>query len=83
MDCSSPDSSVHGTLQAGILEWAAPPPVDLPDSGIEPASPAWVGGFFTTEPPGKLHMRFLHFLLALREHKLRTLPMAFYGETFS
>ena len=30
-----------------------PPPVDLPDAGIEPASPvssALAGGFFTTEP---------------------------------
>ena len=26
---------------------------DLPDSGIEPAFPALVGRFFTTEPPGK------------------------------
>ena len=26
---------------------------DLPDSGIEPESPALAGGFFTTEPPGK------------------------------
>ena len=26
---------------------------DLPDSGIEPASPALAGRFFTTEPPGK------------------------------
>ena len=26
---------------------------DLPDRGIEPASPALAGGFFTTEPPGK------------------------------
>ena len=25
---------------------------DLPGSGIEPASPALAGGFFTTEPPG-------------------------------
>ena len=30
-----------------------PPPVDLPDPGIEPVSPALAGGFFTTEPPGK------------------------------
>ena len=32
-----------------------PPPGDLPDSGMEPgslASPALVGGFLTTEPPG-------------------------------
>ena len=26
------------------------PPGDLPDPGIEPASPALAGGFFTTEP---------------------------------
>ena len=29
------------------------PPGDLPDPGIEPASPALTGGFYTTEPPGK------------------------------
>ena len=32
-----------------------PPPGDLPDPGIEPmspASPALIGGFFTTESPG-------------------------------
>ena len=27
---------------------------DLPGSGIEPVSPTLAGGFFTTEPPGKL-----------------------------
>ena len=33
-----------------------PPPGYLPNSGIDPvspASPALAGGFFTTEPPGK------------------------------
>ena len=30
-----------------------PPPGDLPDPGIKPASPTLVGGFFTTVPPGK------------------------------
>ena len=44
MDYSPPDSSVHGILQARILEWVAMPyPGDLPDPGIEPeslASPA-------------------------------------------
>ena len=29
------------------------PPEDLPDPGMEPASPALAGRFFTTEPPGK------------------------------
>ena len=31
-----------------------PPPGDLPEPGIEPASSALAGKFFTTEPPGKL-----------------------------
>ena len=30
-----------------------PSPGDLPKPGIEPASPASAGGFFTTTPPGK------------------------------
>ena len=30
-----------------------PPPGDLPDPGIKPASPALAGRLFTTEPPGK------------------------------
>ena len=30
-----------------------PTPGDLPNTGIEPVSPALAGGFFTTEPPGK------------------------------
>ena len=54
MDCSPPGSSVHGILQARILEWAArildPPPGDLPDPGIEPEfleSSALAGRFFT------------------------------------
>ena len=44
-----------GTVQARILEWVAmpSPPGDLPNPGIEPASPTSAGGFFTTEPPGK------------------------------
>ena len=39
MDCSSPGSSVHGILQARILEWVFPFPNDLPNPGIEPWSP--------------------------------------------
>ena len=30
-----------------------PPSGDLPDPGMEPASPVLASGFFTTEPPGK------------------------------
>ena len=52
MDCSPPGSSVHGSLQARTLSGLpCPPPGDLPNPGIEPASlksPALSGGFFTT-----------------------------------
>ena len=36
-----------------------PSPGDLPNPGIEPASPALAGGFFTTEPPGKPRLKSL------------------------
>ena len=41
-----------------------PPPGDIPDPGIKPASHALAGRFFTTEPPGKpcLCPNFLLFL---------------------
>ena len=53
MDCSSlGGSSVHGILQARVLEQVAmPPPGDLSDPGIKPASlrfPPSAGRFFTT-----------------------------------
>ena len=52
MDCSAPGSSVHGILQARILEgFHALHQVNLPDPGIEPmslASPALASGFFAT-----------------------------------
>ena len=54
MDCSPPGSSVHGILQVKIVEQVAFPHLwDLPDPGIEPASPSLAGSFFTPEPPGK------------------------------
>ena len=41
MDCSPPGSSIHGILQARILECIAiSSPGDLPHPGIEPRSPA-------------------------------------------
>jgi len=57
MDSSPPGSSVLGILQARILEKVAISfSRGLPHPGTEltlPASPALVGGFFITEPPGK------------------------------
>ena len=41
VDCSPPASSVHGISQARILKRVAfPSPGNLPDPGMEPASPA-------------------------------------------
>ena len=39
MGCSPPGSSVHGILQARILELPFPSP-DFPEPGIEPRSPS-------------------------------------------
>ena len=54
MDCSLPDSSVHGISQERILEWVAMFfSMGFSDPGIKPASPASADRFFTAEPPGK------------------------------
>ena len=53
-NCSPPGSSVQARTLEGL---PFPPPVDLPNPGIKPAFPvsaALAGGFFTTQPPGKL-----------------------------
>ena len=43
MDCSLPGSSLHGILQARVLEWVAIFLLqgNLPDPGIKPRSPAF------------------------------------------
>ena len=46
---SLPGSSVHGILQARILEWVA----SSRGSSESSTSPALAGKFFTTEPQGK------------------------------
>ena len=60
IDCSLPGSSVHGILQARILEWVAFPfPEDLPNPGTETRSPALKADSLPTELRGKLRGRFL------------------------
>ena len=50
MDCSTPGSSVHGILQARILEWVA---IHFSTVSSQPKSPAlWVCSLLS-EPPGK------------------------------
>ena len=47
-------ASVHGILQARILEWVAIPfSRDPPDPGIEPRSPTLQADSLSSEPPGK------------------------------
>ena len=54
MDHSSPGSSVHGLLQARILEGTAIPfSRGFPDPGIEPGSPALQADSLLSEPPRK------------------------------
>ena len=54
MGYTAPGSSVHGILQARILEWVAiPSPGDLPNPGIKPRSPTLQVDSLPSEPPGK------------------------------
>ena len=58
-DCSPPGSSVHGILQARILEWvASPPPGDLPNPGIEPRYPALQAESLRAQPPGQPNISY-------------------------
>ena len=65
VDDSPPGSSVHGILQARILEWTAVSfSGDLPNPGIEPASlmsPTLAGSFFTTGATWGAHVHvYMH-----------------------
>ena len=54
MDCSPPGFSVHGILQARILEWVAVSfSRESSNPGIEPASPELWADSLPSEPPGK------------------------------
>ena len=53
-DCCQPGSSVHGILQARILEWVVVPfSRDSSQARIEPRSPALQADSLPSEPPGK------------------------------
>ena len=56
--CNPIDYTIHGILQARILEWVTypfsiPSPWDLPDPGIKPGSPALQADSLPTELSGK------------------------------
>ena len=92
MDCSLPDSSVHGILQARILEWV---PVPSSRGSSQPRDQIQVsrisGRFFTAESPEKptlpctkaqktaLSIRFiqhLSLLLAYMSHKYMNISIS-------
>ena len=84
MDCSPPNSSVHGVEFSRQEYWGGlpcPPPGDLPDPGIELMSlmsPALAGGFFTTNAtweallliPCDILLGLLAFWEKVSEHQL-------------
>ena len=61
MDCSPPGSSVHGILQARILEWVAMPfPREFPDSGLKLGLLHWQVDSLPSELPAKPHFKWDH-----------------------
>ena len=73
MNCSLPDSSVHGILQARILEWLLfPSPGDLPNPGLEPGSPVLQADSLLSKPPGKpVVSSFLSFSCSVMSDSLQ------------
>ena len=68
MDCSPPGSSVHGILQARILEWVAISfSEDLPNLGIEPRSPALQADSLPTKPLGSCKHNYTLFQKSLKQ----------------
>ena len=71
MDCSLPGSSIHGILQARIVDWVAmPSPENLPDPGMEPMSlisPALAVRFFRTRATWKAFICIRHMSKSTRE----------------
>ena len=60
MDCSLPGSSVHGILQARILEWVT---VRFSRGSSQPRSPALQADSLPSEPPGKPKTQYMiHFV---------------------
>ena len=63
MDCSQPDSSVHGILQARILEWVA---ISFSKGPFRPRDRTLIsysaGGFFTAPVPCLISLLHLSFI---------------------
>ena len=71
LDCSPPGSSVHGILQARILEWITMPSSRRSskprDQTRDSCSSCTAGRFFTAEPPGKPITWIYHSLFCIHQ----------------
>ena len=88
MDCNPPGSSVHGILQARILEWVAiPSSRGSSNPGIEPTSltsPTFADRFFTTSTTWEAQKKILGplpTLLGVGTLKAR-IPKVAHGTTY-
>ena len=76
MDYSPPGSSIHGILQARIVEWVAiPSPGDLPDPGIKPWFPTLQADSLPLETPGKPQLFCKTGLCAQRQSRGKIIKM--------
>ena len=70
-----PGSSIHGILQARVLEWVAISfPGDLPHPGIEPGSPTLQADALPSEPPGKSIISASTHKKVYHQYKVPLLP---------
>ena len=59
MHCSPPGSSVHGILQARVLEWVARPSSRGPSQPRDGTQVSYIiGRFFATEPPAETKFNY-------------------------
>ena len=73
MDCSLSGSSVHGILQARILEWVVMPfSRESSHPGIKPGFPALQVDSLPYEPPGKPNVK----VMCLMSHSGKFCPIA-------
>ena len=74
MDCCPPGSSVHGILQARILEWVALPSSRGSPQPRDQTCVSYVSciasGFFTTSPTWEVPFRGTHYQLILKVSRL-------------
>ena len=75
MDCNLPGSSVHGILQARILEWVAISSSQeifpTQESKLHLLQVSCIaGGFFTAEPPGKPNIHTLLYIKQITKESL-------------